>query len=267
MREALLARGFREETNWYEDVPFTVNSFKIDKESKTIRIPEELDTKCVKVHNQHINATIVSLFTQTPIEKCDVNPIVCSLKEKYGWKFDATDKEISDYVEKVIAKYDFLNKKFDALINLDYDHSFTARFKQELENLLQSEEVCYDLFMSSRFDDYEDYYPIINENKIDEDFEDRLSRIAQERKISSYLGKQERKRKFVLGKEMPKEYLKYLWCASGTTTNGTNYVSALCNKDIVVIDNESLLGEKIPGYVIEINRIFYPKSITVIKLF
>lgn len=265
MKEYIAARHFREDCDIYDDEPFIVNSFKIDEESKTIRISKDLDTKCVKVHNQHINATIISLFVQTRIEKCDMNPIVYSLKEKNGWKFDVTDKEISEYVDKVIAKYDFLNKKFDTLINIDYESHFTARFKQELEYKINSKDTIYDFFVDCSFD-YEDLGSLlVNWDTFVQDFGQDAGRIYHY--LVDCLIDQKYKRKFFLGKDFPKKYLKYFWDASKLTEGGVDYVSALRNKNIMIIDNESYSNEKLSIDVKAINRIFNPKSITVLKLF
>lgn len=266
MKQAISA-NFLKKSDWFDNEPFVVNSFLIDKNSKTIHIPECEDSQCTKINNQHINVTSVSLFTQARIHSCDINPIIYSLKEKDGWKFEVTDSEISQYVEKILSKYKFLNKKFDTLINLDYMSNLTMKFKQELEAQLSFNDVVYDDFVNVSFD-YEDLNSLLIswERRLKE-FGETHDAIKAENYMCDYLYKQKTKRNFFLGKEFPEQYLKYLSCADGITKNGKDYVSTLCNKDIIIIDNESYSNEKLSESVSAINRIFFPKSITVIKLF
>lgn len=248
-----------------EYLSYIVNGLNIDYDKKTICFSDDDFSSIKKIHNQHIDLTVVSLFEQQAVDSTELNPVICGLKEKYGWKFDITDEQIAECINKAKSKFSCLNKKFDTFVSVHPRTPLIKRFTDICVSQISCNESMARFFIDMSFD-YEDLCMLIDWDALNEKY-GRETAIKIENEMLHKLYEQSKKRKYFNAKDFPRNYLKYLYCCRGANENGKDFVSLIADKDILLFldsytDNSILLDD-----AITINRNFCPKSITAIRVF
>lgn len=248
-----------------EYLAYVVKGFDVDHNNKIISLSDSDFSFIKKIHNQHINLTVVSLFEQQAVDSTELNPVICSLKEKYGWKFDITDEQIAECINKAKSKFSCLNKNFDTFVDVHPRTSLIKRFTDICKSQINHKESMASFFIDMSFD-YEDLCVLIDWDVLYEKY-GRATAIKTENEMLHKLYEQSKKRKYFNAKDFPRKYLKYLYCCRGANENGKDFVSLIADKDILLFldsytDNSILLDD-----AITINRNFCPKSITAVRVF
>ena len=125
----------------------------IDASSKVVRLTDK-HTKGVDFdiqepwHTSIDGMNVYSLFKRTKLgskPERDGNPFIYALKEKNGWTFDITDKEIINYCRKFVSQCTKLKNKYDIILMCPSSSKVNERFIKSLSSIIKTPKVL-DIF-------------------------------------------------------------------------------------------------------------------------
>ena len=207
---------------------------------------------------------IISIFKRTKLDKfrgdkdLDGNPFIYALKKKYNWSFDVSYQDIKKYLNKFISNCEQLQKKYDTIIMIPSKSDLNEKFMDYLYKILQSTNKIKDVFRKMDFD-HDEIEQFINYDRIKKDFSNPDNIINKiEDILYDFNGKE------FETKRIPKKLLKYFNFL--TKNESVDYVEAITNKNILILDDIYSSGNTISQTVKAIKQNYNPKSITVVTL-
>ena len=212
------------------------------------------------------NVDIISIFKRTKLNQykgdkdLDGNPFIYALKNKNGWRFEITQNEIRKYLNKFINNCEKLQKKYDTIIMIPSKSKVNERFMNYLYDILKAKNKITNFFSKTKIntDEPESF---IDYEKLKIDKKDTPYIINY---IEDFLYDLNETDKEFEAKNFDKSLLKYLKFL--TRNKNVDYVEAINNKNILVLDDVYASGTTISQAVESIKQNYEPKSITVVTL-
>ena len=209
---------------------------------------------------------IISIFKRTKLnyykgnKDLDGNPFIYALKNKNGWKFEVTQSEIKKYLNKFIDNCEKLQKKYDTIIMIPSKSELNERFMNYLYDILKSKNKITNFFSKTKIntDEPESF---IDYEKLKRDKKDTPYIINY---IEDFLYDLNETDKEFEAKNFDKSLLKYLKFL--TRNKNIDYVEAINNKSILILDDVYSSGTTLSQAVEAIKQNYVPKSITVVTL-
>lgn len=97
----------------FEQNDFIIEGISINDKSKTVSLTDKhssgVDFNLVNspIYYNVDGIDVISIFKRTKLNvnnvERDGNPFIYALKEKYGWTFDISDKEIIKYIRRFLS--------------------------------------------------------------------------------------------------------------------------------------------------------------------
>ena len=212
------------------------------------------------------NIDIISIFRRTKLNQykgdkdLDGNPFIYALKNKNGWKFEITQTEIRKYLNKFISNCEKLQKKYDTIIMIPSKSSLNERFMNYLYDILKAKNKITNFFSKTKLNVAEPE-SFIDYEKLKRDKKDTPYIINYIEEFLYDLNESDREFE---AKNFDKSLLKYLNFL--TRNKNVDYVKAINNKNILVLDDIYSSGTTISQAVEAIKQSYDPKSITVVTL-
>lgn len=253
---------------------FVVEGIELNYEDKTVKLNDSIegvDFEGPIYWKTKDNIDVISIFKRTKLNKLktykdlDGNPFIYALKDKYGWKFDISNKEIRKYCRKFVNNCQKLQQNFDTVIMIPSKSNVNERFMNEISNFVDAKNEIEDIFYKISMS-YEDVDDLIDFESLEYDFKDKQKYNKAYRIIRQSLNKQNdiNGHNEFEAKLFPKEYLKYVKFLQSYRRN--DYVDKITDKDILILDDTYSSGETISQAVEAIKQNYEPKSITVVTL-
>ncbi|MCH5167573.1 MAG: phosphoribosyltransferase [Erysipelotrichales bacterium] len=264
-------RQYYNESNWEDDSEYIPEGLEINLDGKIVKLndtSEGVDFNGPIYWNEN-GIEIISIFKRTNLpgfsKNTDGNPFIYALKNKFGWKFDITDKEIYKYCKKFVQNCEKLQRKFDTIIMIPSRSKVNERFMEEISKFVKSDNEIEDFFVKATLS-HEDNEDLIDLKRLEKDFPNELDRRIEIRKLINLLDEQNDmyEPKEFEAKSFPKKYLKY--CKFLQLNKNADYVDMITDKDVLILDDIYSSGETISHAVRAIQQNYLPKSITVITL-
>lgn len=101
------------------------------------------------VYDNILGMNVYSIFKRTKLgqrPEHDGNPFIHALKQKKGWKFDITDKEIRIYCRKFLEKANKLLKNYDVIVKAPSSNELNNRFMRSIISIIKPKIQIYDMF-------------------------------------------------------------------------------------------------------------------------
>lgn len=251
---------------------FVVEGINVNNREKIVSLTDKhnkgVDLSLVNnpVYRKLGGHDVISIFKRTKLKNGkkwdqDGNPFIYALKEKYGWKFDITNEEISKYLKRFLKICDKIKNHYDTIIMVPSSSDLNKRFMEAISKQVHAKNIIPNYFLKVEKE------KIINLNLIDEeqirkDFgnqsEDILDKIHThiEESDGDYLeAKTFGKDKYLL------KYIKYI-----LPGNSENIRDKIDGKDVLILDDTISSYSTISQCVKNIDDTFLPKSLTVITL-
>lgn len=268
-------REYIREANIKDEPDTIVEGIDIDKRNKTVKLTMNHD-KGVDfdiVNNPVISKfkslsgksyDCISIFKRTSISNSkyetdlDGNPFIYALKEKRGWTFDISKKEIKEYLMKFVRICDKSNpNEFDTILCVPSSSELNKRFMESFADILKIKNSLIDRFYKISLDEIYDY-DYIDREQLKKDFGDQWEQKFDE--IDEALLKM--KGDYFEAKSFPKHLLKYIHYIDARS----GYRDLIDNKNIIIIDDIMSTGVTLSNCVDAIEKMFIPKSITIVTL-
>lgn len=253
----------------FEQNDFIIEGLNINDKAKTVSLTDkhsgEVDFNLINnpIYYNVDGIDVISIFKRTKLNTNNVerdgNPFIYALKEKYGWKFDISDKEIIKYIRRFLTVCDKIKKHYDVVISVPSKSVINERFLSVIYNKVNADLKITDYFIKLTKEEIidQDY---INIEQIKQDYKDKYSNVIDEI-LSSF---KKMKTEYFEAKYINKKYLKYINYIGNSDTE--SYFDKFNNKNILILDDSLSSGETISQCVRNISETFSPKSITVITL-
>ena len=249
-----------------EENQFIVEGIEINTRTKKVKLNDS--TKGVDfegpIYWKDKGINIISIFKRTKLNEfkgdkdLDGNPFIYALKKKYDWSFDVSYQDIKKYLNKFISNCEQLQKKYDTIIMIPSKSDLNEKFMDYLYKILKSTYKIKDVFRKMDFD-HDEIEQFINYDRIKKDFSNPDYIINEiEDILYGFNGKE------FEAKSVPKKLLKYFNFL--TKNENVDYVEAITNKNILILDDIYSSGNTISQAVRAIKQNYEPKSITVVTL-
>lgn len=253
----------------FEQKDFIIEGININDKSKTVSLTDKhssgVDFNLVNspIYYNVDGIDVISIFKRTKLNvnnvERDGNPFIYALKEKYGWTFDISDKEIIKYIRRFLSVCNKIKSHYDVVIAVPSKSIINEKFLNVIYNKVDAELKIKDYFTKLIKEEIidQDY---INIEKIKQDYKDKYSDVIDDI-LTSF---KKMKTEYFEAKYINKNYLKYIKYIGNSDTG--SYFDKFNNKDILILDAILSSGETISQCVKNIKETFSPKSITVITL-
>ena len=249
-----------------EENQFIVEGIEINTRTKKVKLNDS--NKGVDfegpIYWKDKGINIISIFKRTKLNEfkgdkdLDGNPFIYALKKKYDWSFDVSYQDIKKYLNKFISNCEQLQKKYDTIIMIPSKSDLNEKFMDYLYKILKSTYKIKDVFRKMDFD-HDEIEQFINYDRIKKDFSNPDYIINEiEDILYGFNGKE------FETKSVPKKLLKYFNFL--TKNENVDYVEAITNKNILILDDIYSSGNTISQAVRAIKQNYEPKSITVVTL-
>lgn len=251
-----------------ESDSFIVEGIEINTDKRTVKLNDS--NKGVDfegpIYWKKNNINIISIFKRTKLnvfkhdKDLDGNPFIYALKKKYNWSFDISFQDIRKYLNKFISNCEQLQKTYDTIIMIPSKSELNEKFMNYLYDILKSTNKIKDIFRKMDFE-HDEIEQFINYDKIEKDYPNPNYIIN---KIEDFLYGLNSSGKEFEAKSVSKNLLKYFNFL--TKNEDVDYVEAISDKNILILDDVYSSGNTISQAVDAIRQNYNPKSITVVTL-
>ena len=155
--------------------------------------------------------TVYSIFRRAPlpdfrngVNDDDGNPFIWALKGIDGWRFNATNSEIVQYIRRFLSICQTIDQQYDVIVMAPSKSEVNKRFMKVIFNMVGATVKIEDYFLKVKTSDI--LYNLDTE-MIEHDYPSESSQEYMEREMRRSLGKMG---SYFEAKKFPKEYLKYI---------------------------------------------------------
>ena len=154
---------------------------------------------------------VYSIFKRTPLPDFrtgenddDGNPFICALKGIDGWRFDATNAEIAQYIRRFLSICHTIDQKYDIIVMAPSKSGINKMFMKVIYSIVGATVKIEDYFLKVKTSEI--LYNL-NTDMIEHDYPNESSQEHMEKEMKRALGKMGI---YFEVKKFPKEYLKYI---------------------------------------------------------
>lgn len=183
---------------------------------KTVRLTMDNNDGVDFSEDSHIKykangLTVFSIFKRTPLPDFrvgenddDGNPFIWALKGIDGWRFNATNTEIIQYIRRFLSICQTIDEQYDVVVMAPSKSEVNKRFMKVIYGIVGATVKIEDYFLKVKT--HEILYNLDTE-MIEQDYPNESSQEYMEREMRRALGKMGN---YFEAKKFPKEYLKYV---------------------------------------------------------
>ena len=173
----------------FEQNDFIIEGININDKSKTVSLTDKhssgVDFNLVNspIYYNVDGIDVISIFKRTKLNvnnvERDGNPFIYALKEKYGWTFDISDKEIIKYIRRFLSVCNKIKSHYDVVIAVPSKSIINEKFLNVIYNKVDAELKIKDYFTKLTKEEIidQDY---INIEKIKQDYKDKYSDVIDD---------------------------------------------------------------------------------------
>ena len=173
----------------FEQNDFIIEGININDKSKTVSLTDKhssgVDFNLVNspIYYNVDGIDVISIFKRTKLNvnnvERDGNPFIYALKEKYGWTFDISDKEIIKYIRRFLSVCNKIKSHYDVVIAVPSNSIINEKFLNVIYNKVDAELKIKDYFTKLTKEEIidQDY---INIEKIKQDYKDKYSDVIDD---------------------------------------------------------------------------------------
>lgn len=249
---------------------YIIEGLNIDPNEKIVSLTDNhnkgLDLSLINnpVYSTYKGYNVISIFKRTKLYDIndvqrDGNPFIYALKNKNGWKFKITDKEIHKYIKRFLEICKKIKSSYDTIIITPSSSDINEKFMKVISNQVNCKDIINEYFVKLSKEEIIDD-DLIDKDQIQNDYGNDYTKVLAEINRSFRRMKGES----FEAKYIKKEYLKYIKYIS--TNSNDNIRDKIDNKDILLLDDTILSGETLSQCIEGIISNFNPKSITIITL-
>jgi hypothetical protein len=249
---------------------YIVEGLNINPISKTVSLTDShnkgIDFSLINnpVYDNYKQYDVISIFKRTELydidnRQRDGNPFIYALKNKNGWKFNITNKEIYKYIKRFLEICHKIKSTYDTIIITPSTSDINERFMKVISKQVKSKNIINEFFTKTTIEEIVDD-DLIDKYQIQKDYPNDFNKVIFEIHRSF----RRMKGKFFEAKYVDKKYLKYIKYIS--LNNDENLRQYIDNKNILLLDDTISSGETISQCINGILSNFMPKSITIITL-
>ena len=249
---------------------YIIEGLNIDPNEKIVSLTDNhnkgLDLSLINnpVYSTYKGYNVISIFKRTKLYDIndvqrDGNPFIYALKNKNGWKFKITDKEIHKYIKRFLEICKKIKSSYDTIIITPSSSDINEKFMKVISNQVNCKDIINEYFVKLSKEEIIDD-DLIDKDQIQNDYGNDYTKVLVEINRSFRRMKGES----FEAKYIKKEYLKYIKYIS--TNSNDNIRDKIDNKDILLLDDTISSGETLSQCIEGIISNFYPKSITIITL-
>ena len=249
---------------------YIIEGLNIDPNEKIVSLTDNhnkgLDLSLINnpVYSTYKGYNVISIFKRTKLYDIndvqrDGNPFIYALKNKNGWKFKITDKEIHKYIKRFLEICKKIKSSYDTIIITPSSSDINEKFMKVISNQVNCKDIINEYFVKLFKEEIIDD-DLIDKDQIQNDYGNDYTKVLAEINRSFRRMKGES----FEAKYIKKEYLKYIKYIS--TNSNDNIRDKIDNKDILLLDDTISSGETLSQCIEGIISNFNPKSITIITL-
>lgn len=249
---------------------YIIEGLNIDPNEKIVSLTDNhnkgLDLSLINnpVYSTYKGYNVISIFKRTKLYDIndvqrDGNPFIYALKNKNGWKFKITDKEIHKYIKRFLEICKKIKSSYDTIIITPSSSDINEKFMKVISNQVNCKDIINEYFVKLSKEEIIDD-DLIDKDQIQNDYGNDYTKVLAEINRSFRRMKGES----FEAKYIKKEYLKYIKYIS--TNSNDNIRDKIDNKDILLLDDTISSGETLSQCIEGIISNFNPKSITIITL-
>ena len=249
---------------------YIIEGLNIDPNEKIVSLTDNhnkgLDLSLINnpVYSTYKGYNVISIFKRTKLYDIndvqrDGNPFIYALKNKNGWKFKITDKEIHKYIKRFLEICKKIKSSYDTIIITPSSSDINEKFMKVISNQVNCKDIINEYFVKLFKEEIIDD-DLIDKDQIQNDYGNNYTKVLAEINRSFRRMKGES----FEAKYIKKEYLKYIKYIS--TNSNDNIRDKIDNKDILLLDDTISSGETLSQCIEGIISNFNPKSITIITL-
>lgn len=249
---------------------YIIEGLNIDPNEKTVSLTDNhnkgLDLSLINnpVYSIYKGYNVISIFKRTKLYDIndiqrDGNPFIYALKNKNGWKFKITDKEIHKYIKRFLEICKKIKSSYDTIIITPSSSDINEKFMKAISNQVNCKDIINEYFVKLSKEEIIDD-DLIDKEQIQNDHHNEYNKVLAEINRSFRRMKGES----FEAKYVKKEYLKYIKYIS--TNSNNNIRDKIDNKNILLLDDTISSGETLSQCIEGIIANFNPKSITIITL-
>ena len=249
---------------------YIIEGLNIDHNEKIVSLTDShnkgLDLSLINnpVYSTYKGYNVISIFKRTKLYDIndvqrDGNPFIYALKNKNGWKFKITDKEIHKYIKRFLEICKKIKSSYDTIIITPSSSDINEKFMKAISNQVNCKDIINEYFVKLSKEEIIDD-DLIDKDQIQNDYGNNYTKVLAEINRSFRRMKGES----FEAKYVKKEYLKYIKYIS--TNSNDNIRDKIDNKDILLLDDTISSGETLSQCIEGIISNFNPKSITIITL-
>ena len=249
---------------------YIIEGLNIDPNEKIVSLTDNhnkgLDLSLINnpVYSTYKGYNVISIFKRTKLYDIndvqrDGNPFIYALKNKNGWKFKITDKEIHKYIKRFLEICKKIKSSYDTIIITPSSSDINEKFMKVISNQVNCKDIINEYFVKLSKEEIIDD-DLIDKDQIQNDYGNNYTKVLAEINRSFRRMKGES----FEAKYIKKEYLKYIKYIS--TNSNDNIRDKIDNKDILLLDDTISSGETLSQCIEGIISNFNPKSITIITL-
>lgn len=255
-------------TNEFDN--YIIEGLNININDKTISLTDThdkgIDFSLINnpVYSKYKEYDVISIFKRTQLTDThnvqrDGNPFIYALKNKYGWKFNITNKEIYKYIRRFLEICKKINSRYDTIIITPSSSDLNEKFMKVISNQIKSKDILNEFFVKLSKEEIIDD-DLIDKEQLRNDYGNSYEIVLEE------INRSFRRMKGTSfeAKMMNKKYLKYIKYIS--SNNDEDVRSKIDDKDILLLDDTISSGETISQCINGVLSNFVPKSITIITL-
>lgn len=266
--EEYIKESFVLDTN---EESYIVEGININTNDKTVSLTDnhdnDVDFSLVNnpVYDKYKEYDVISIFKRNKLydinnDQRDGNPFIYALKNKFGWKFNITNEEITKYIRRFLEICNKIKNKYDTIVMTPSSTDLNTKFMKVISKQVESSKIINEFFVKLTKEEIVDD-DLIDKEGIMKDYPDSYNKVLAE------INRSFRRMKGIYfeAKMLKKEYLKYIKYI-GEESNIENLRQFIDDKDILLLDDTISSGETISQCIDGITSNFTPKSITIVTL-